>query len=76
MNKTALKAFINTPANSARFFLGLREATRHGIAHVQSQSGKPVIAIRYDHKKGFNYRDKKGRIIPVESIKLILREGF
>lgn len=76
MNRTALKAFINTPANSARFFLGLREATRNGIAHVTGQSGRPVIAIRYDHKKGFVYRDKKGRVIPAESIKAILREGF
>lgn len=76
MNKTALMAFINSPANSARFYLGLREATKNGIAHVQNQSGAPVIAIRYDHKKGFNYRDKKGRVIPAECVKSILREGF
>ena len=76
MNKQALKAFNNSPANSARFFLGLREATRHGIAHIVGQSGQPVIAIRYDHKKGFNYRDKKGRVIPADSVKSVLREGF
>lgn len=76
MNKTALKAFINTPANSARFFLGLREATKNGISHVHGKSGKPAITIRYDQKKGFNYHDKKGRIIPADSVKSILREGF
>ena len=77
MNKTALAAAMNCPRFSVAMYKALHATARrgHSVAHVCNRKGVPVIAVRYDVKNGFSFRDRSGTILDKQTIFSALR-GF
>lgn len=77
MNKTALKACFQSDNFRLRLHGAMLSAAKKGFsAYVKNAKGENFIRvehIRHNHKRpqdqtGFRYTDKRGRVIPQETV--------
>lgn len=76
MNKTALEAAFTSTRFSISIYQAMVNTARNKftVAHVTNRKGHACIAVRYNHKEGFTYRSRSGKLIDKNLINSFLRQ--